>query len=184
MGLCLVSFIQNLILYVPGFVPLDVLFIRAIFHLIQFIILVILLKLVVNGKLLREGLSFLLVAFVSIVITIYNLKGIPFYIGNIEIVQSLLLILINIVALLQLIRKDEIHIFLSPLFWITAGTFFYYCMFLLTQCIPEYRAALQGPLQHQKKVLLLIIIIIQFIFYIIGASVAGRKKSEDLATLY
>ena len=68
MGLCLVSFIQNLILYVPRFVSVDILFIRASFQLINYIILLLLLKMVIEGKWLQEGIKILLVSFVSVVL--------------------------------------------------------------------------------------------------------------------
>lgn len=73
---------------------------------------------------LREGMKILLVSFVSVVITIYSVRGISVYLGNIEIVQGLLLILLTIIALFQLIRSLDIFIFLSPMFWIAGGTFF------------------------------------------------------------
>lgn len=179
MGLCFVTFIQNLILYIPQFVPLDVLFIRASFHLMNFIILLLLLQLVIEGKWIREGIKILLVAFVSVVITIYSTRGIPIYQGNIEIAQALLMILLNFVALLQLIRRHDIFIFLSPMFWIAGGTLFYYSMFLLTQSLPEYKAVIQAESHQQTRVLLLVIIIIQFIFYTVAATVAANKKQDD-----
>lgn len=184
MGLCLANFIQNLILYIPRFVPLDIIFIRACFQLINYIILLMLLKLVIKGPLLREAIKILMVAFVSVVITIFSLNGSPVYLGNIEIMQSLVLILITLIALLQLIRSQDIFIFLSPMFWIAGGTFFYYSMFLLTQSIPEYKVVLQPPSHQQKKALLLIIILIQFIFYIIAAIVAGSKNKDERMVLY
>lgn len=179
MGLCLVSFIQNLILYIPRVVPIDILFIRAIFQLINYIILLLLLKAVITGKWLREGMKILLVSFVSVAVTIYSTKGIALYLGKIEIVQALILILITLIALFQLIRSLDIFIFLSPMFWIAGGTFFYYSMFLITQAIPEYKVVLQGIPQQQKQALLLVIIIIQFSFYIIAAIVAGNKNKEE-----
>lgn len=178
MGFCLVSFIQNLILNVRQFVPVDILFIRASFHLISYIILLLLLQFVIERKWMREGMKILLVSFVSVVITIYITRGISVYLRNIEIAQALLMIVLNFIVLLQLIRKHDIFIFLSPMFWIAGGTFFYYCMFLLTQSLPEYKAVLQGESQ-QKKALLLVIILIQFIFYIIAATVAANKNKND-----
>ncbi|HKH62528.1 MAG TPA: hypothetical protein VKA49_16910 [Flavitalea sp.] len=184
MGFCLVSFIQNLILNLLQFVPLDILFIKASFHLITYIILLLLLQLVIEGKWIREGIKILLVSFVSVVITIYITRGISVYLRNIEIAQALLMIVLNFIVLLQLIRKHDIFIFLSPMFWIAGGTFFYYCMFLLTQSLPEYKAVLQGESQQQKRALLLVIILIQFVFYIIAATVAANKNKDDRMITY
>ena len=184
MGLCLVSFIQNLILYIPRLIPLDILFIKAIFELMNYIILLVLLHLVIEGKSLREGIKILLVSFVSVVITIYSTQGIAAYLSNIEIAQALLMILFNFIVLLQLIRRHDIFIFQSPMFWIAAGTFFYYSMFLLTQALPDYKAVLQFVPQQQKKILLLIMIVVQFAFYIIAAAVAEKKKKDDHMILY
>jgi hypothetical protein len=183
MVLCLVSFIQNLILYVPKFVSIDILFIRATFHLAQFIILLILLEMVVSGKWLQEGIKILLVSFVSVVITVYSLKGIQHSIKIIELMQALFLILITVIALLQLIRSQDIHIFHSPMFWVAVGTFFHYSIFLITQSVPEYKAVLHGE-PEQRKILLLIIILVQFIFYTIAASVAGKKNGDDQMIMY
>lgn len=177
MGLCLVTFIQNLLLYVPRFVPLDIFFIRAIFQLINYIILLVLLQVVIEQKWLRELTKLLLVSFVSVVVTIYSIAGISGYLPKIETIQSLLLIALNLIVLFQLIKSRDIYIFLSPMFWIAGGSFFYYCMFLLTQSIPEYKGiSAETP---QKKILLLVIILIQFIFYIIAATVAANKNKDE-----
>ena len=182
MVLCLVSFIQNLILYIPGFVPLDILFIRGSFQLINYILLMMMMKLIVKGRLVREAMKILLVSFVSIVITIYCIKGTTTNLWNIEMIQALVLIVITLVALFQLIRSQDIFIFLSPLFWITAGTFFYYSMLLLTESIPDYKhVPVDTPFQ-QKKALLMVMILIQFIFYSIAAAVAGDKNKEQRIT--
>lgn len=178
MSLCLISFIQNLILYIPRLVTVDTLFIRAIFELIHYIIFLILLHLVVGGKLIREGIKVLLVSFVSVVLTIYATLGIPVYLVNIEITQALIIIVLTVFVLLQLIRSHDIFIFLSPMFWIAGGTFFYHSMFLLTQSIPEYKEVLQNTPQEQKKILVLVIIVIQFVFYIVAAGVASNKNKE------
>lgn len=183
MVLCLITLIQNLILYIPKFASVDLLFIRATFQLAQFIILLILLQVVIAGKWLREGLKILLVAFVSITITVYCLKGIQHYITTIGMIQALLLLLVTILALLQLIKSQDIYIFLSPLFWIASGTFFYYSMFLITLSIPEYKALLREE-PEEKKVLLVIIMLVQFIFYIIAATVAGNKDKNDQRIIY
>ena len=179
MVICLVSFIQNLIIYIPRFVTVDLLFIQASFQLINFIILSILLYIVIYGKWLMESLKIFHVVFVSVAVTLYTTRGITSSLYNVQLVQSLFLIAMNIIVLLQLIKRHDILIFLSPMFWIAAGTFFYYSMFLLTQSLPDYKSVLRGESKEQKKILLLIIIMIQFIFYIISATVAGNKPQEN-----
>ena len=178
MGLCIVSFIQNLILYIPSFVPVDIFFIKGSFQLINYFILLMMMKQIVKGRLVREAIKVALVSFVSIVITIYCLQGVTANLGNIELIQALVLILISLFVLLQLIRSQDIFIFLSPMFWITAGTFFYYSMLLLTESIPDYKPVSGDTPFQQKKALLMVMIIVQFIFYIIAAGVAGDKNKE------
>lgn len=179
MVFCLVSFMQNVILYIPKVASVDMLFIRATFQLLQFVILLILLEMVITGKWLQEGIKVLLISFVSVVITIYCLQGIQQYMRIIELMQAILLISTTLVTLSQLIKSHDIHIFLSPLFWIACGTLFYYSMFFITQSIPEYTTVLHGEPQQQKKVLLLIILLIQFIFYIVAATIARTKNNND-----
>ena len=183
MVFCLVSVIQNLILYIPKTASVDVFFVRAVFQLAHFIILMILLEMVVQGRWFKEGIKILLVSFVSVVITIYIFEGISRYLPAIEVFQSLMLILITLTAVLQLIRSHDIHIFLSPMFWVTGGTFFYYSMFFLTQSIPDYILIIRGEPQ-QKKLLLLIITLVQFAFYTVAAKVAGDKNEDDAAGTY
>jgi hypothetical protein len=179
MGLCLVGFIQNLLLYIPQLVPVDLLFIKASFELITYVILLVLINLVIEGRWWRETIKILLVAFISVVITIYSTRGIGAYLANIEIAQASVMILLNFVVLLQLIRRHDIFIFHSPMFWVAGGTFFYQSMFLLTHALPEYNAVLQVVPQQQKKILLLIMIIIQFGFYVVAATVAAKDDKED-----
>ena len=178
MVFCLLSFIQNLILYIPGFIPINSLFIRATFQLSHFVILLLLLRMIVKGRWLREGLKVLLVSFFSVVITVYGLRGVGPYFRTIEMLQAFFLIGITLVALFQLIRKQDLFIFNSPMFWIVAGTFFYYSMFLLTQSLPEYNPVIAGIPYQQKRVLLLIIILIQYLFYTIAAAVSRDKIIE------
>src|SRR5688572_16567139 len=68
---CIVTFIQNLILYIPKFTAGNSIFLKAFFQLSQFIIILFLLKMSMPKKWLQEGTKILLVAFVSMVITIY-----------------------------------------------------------------------------------------------------------------
>lgn len=182
MALCLVTFVGNVILYTPRFVQVENISINAIFQLINYTVLFILLQAVIEQKWLRELSKFLLVAFVSAVITIYSIRAIPTYLPQVEFVQALLLILLNLIVLFQLIRSQDIYIFLSPTFWIAGGSFFYYSMFLLTQSIPEYKGVSSET--PQKKILLLVIILVQFIFYIVGAAVAANKSKEDRMISY
>ena len=178
MGVCLVNFIQNLILYIPRLVVVDMLFIKASFELINYILMLVLINLVIEGRWWREAIRILLVAFISVVVTIYIIQGVSKYLWNIEIAQSSVMILLNFVVLLQLIRRHDIFIFQSPMFWIAAGTFFYYSMFLLTHALPEYKAVLQEVPQAQKQILMLVMIIVQFGFYIAAAAVAGKSDKE------
>ena len=94
------------------------------------------------------------------------------------------MIVITLIVLLQLIRSHDIFIFLSPLFWIAGGTFFYYSMFLLTQSIPEYKAAFRECHCNNRKYVLLITILIQFIFYIIAATVTANKNQDERMMTY
>lgn len=179
MGLCLVSFIGHLLLYVPRFVPIDIEFITASFELFNYIILLVLFHLVIDGRWLKELLKIMLISFVSVVITIYSIRGIAPYHPNIEVVQSLIIIFLALVALFQLIKSHDVFIFLSPMFWVASGTFFYYSMFLLTQSIPDYKQAVAGTPEHQKRILLLVIVLVQFIFYIIAAAVAANGERRE-----
>lgn len=179
MGLCLVSFIGHLILYIPKFVSIDTTFISASFGLVNYIILFLLLQLVIGGRFLKEFLKMMLISFISVVVTIYSTAGIPAHYASIQFVQSLIMIPLTVIALFQLIKRHDVFIFLSPMFWVASGTFFFYSMFLLTQSIPDYKGVIPNTPEHEKKVLLLVIVFIQFIFYIIAAVVAARGGKQQ-----
>ena len=92
--------------------------------------------------------------------------------------ECIILVCLSLLALFHIIKNQDIYIFYSPLFWIAGGTFFYYTMYLLTQSLPEKNTLPSTP-NEQKQMLLLIIIFVQFIFYTIAASVAGKSEGND-----
>ena len=175
---CMVSFIQNVILYVPGLVTINQDFIKIVFALAQFVLLLLIIRVTMDSKFIREGIKIILVSFVTVVITLFTLNRVQAYGLSIEIGECIILVCLSLLALFHIIKNQDIYIFYSPLFWIAGGTFFYYTMYLLTQSLPEKNTLPSTP-NEQKQMLLLIIIFVQFIFYTIAASVAGKSEGND-----
>ena len=175
---CMVSFIQNVILYVPGLVTINQAFIKIVFALAQFVLLLLIIRLTMDSKFIREGIKIVLISFVTVVITLFTLNRVQDYGLNIEIGECIILVCLTLLALFHIIKNQDMFIFYSPLFWIAGGTLFYYTMYLLTQSLPEKNTHPATP-NEQKRMLLLIIIFVQFIFYTIAAAVAGKSGGND-----
>ena len=115
-ALCLLSFMQHLIVYIPQLVPVNITFINSVFGLSEFALLLYLFKLVIQPVWIRESIHAALISFTSVAITIYTLRGTEAYSFKLAMAEALILLPVAVVALLQLIRDKQLFIFQSPMF--------------------------------------------------------------------
>ena len=178
-AISLLSVVQHLVTSVSTLSPANISFVNSIFGLSEFVLLLCLFRLVVTTRLLRESLYTVLIAFVSVSVTVYALRNTAQYASTLNMVAAFLLLLVAVVALLQLIREKQLFIFQSPMFWVAGGSICYFTMFLLTGFV-----GMQGKegsaLQHEKLVLLSVINCIRYLFFIVAAWVAQPTEEKNL----
>jgi hypothetical protein len=130
MILCLFNFIENIILMVPQSISTNQNAIAEIFSLVELILLLQIFKSVLPGK-LKQIVNVFLIAFLSAIITFYSLQGMSEKRINVEIIQDGIIIAVIAIGLFDLITNSSLHIFRIPLFWIAAGSLFYFAMSIL-----------------------------------------------------
>jgi hypothetical protein len=174
-AVCLLAFMQHLMVYIPQLVPVNIAYINGIFGLGEFALLLFLFKLTISSLWMREMLHTILISFTSVAITVYALRGTASHSFGLGMTAAFILLLAAIVALLQLIRDKQLFIFQSPMFWIAGGNICYFTMFILTGFVgSQGRGTL--ALQQEKLILLSVINDIRFVFFIVAACCAWPKK--------
>ncbi len=176
--ICLLAFLQHLMVYIPKLVPVNTTFINSIFGLGEFVLLLYLFRLVIEPVWLREMIYTVLIAFTSVAITIFSLRGTETHAAGLAMTAAFILLLIAVAALLQLIRDKQLFIFQSPMFWIAGGNICYFSMFLLTGLVGGEGKA-TSALQQEKMILLSVINDIRFVFFIVAAY-SARPKSDSV----
>jgi len=179
MILCIFLFIEQLIFHLPQFSSIDPGLIQPAFQLGEFVILFLLFRAALQQSRLKELLSYFLISFVSVVITIFLNKGFDAYHRNIDIAEECVIVLLSILVLLQLIRNQYMFIFQSPLFWIAGGSLCFYLMSLLIEFMTGNGMFTGKEKENEKAILLLGFSIIRLIFYIIAAAIQQYKKDDD-----
>ena len=174
-ALCLFVFLQYLALYFlhPG-VPV----LQTGFRLAEFTLVFYLFKLMITGQ-VKDLMNMLLVAFLSVTVTIYALKGITAYAGIITIIQAALLTILAIVLLFQLISNRHIVMVNEPGFWIAGGSLCYCGMVLFIEAITGSHSNGSQQLQQEKGLIIMIADIFRMVFFIVAASMTGKNKKEN-----
>lgn len=173
-AICLLAFMQHLMLYIPKLVPVNTTFINSIFGLGEFALLLYLFKLVITPPWIREMIHTVLTAFASVAITIFALSGTETHSFALALTAAFIVLLVAVVALLQLIRDKQLFIFQSPMFWIAGGNICYFSMFILTGFVGGEGIG-TSALQQEKMILLSVINDIRFVFFIVAAYSARPK---------
>lgn len=175
--ICLLSCMQHLIICIPSLASVNITLVNNIFGLGEFVLLLYLFKQVIPPRWIKELLHTVLIAFSSIAITIYTMRGTEQHAFKLSFIAAFIMLLAAIVALLQLIKDKQLFIFQSPMFWIAGGNICYFTMFILTGFV-----GIQGnegvALQHEKLILLSVINGIRYMFFIAAAYVAPQKDEK------
>lgn len=117
----------------------------------------------------------LLVSFLSVIITIYALKGVTAYSSVITIIQSSLLTILAVVTLYQQISDRQIMMPNEPSFWIAGGLLCYNGMVVFMEAI----AGNQLQTQQAKDLIIIVADILRMIFFIVAATMAGNNKKDN-----
>jgi hypothetical protein len=175
---CIIVFVQNLAISIPGLTTLYLPFISAIFRLAELSLLYYLLVQAAMPKRLREIMTMLLVSFVSVIITIYAFRGANAFPTTVTAIESAILLGLSLVALLKLISNSGIVLFREPVFWIAGGVICYFGTYLFIEIITRVRTGMSQDLQ-EKLIVFWLAGISRFIFFTIAAYVAPRRRNED-----
>jgi hypothetical protein len=174
---CLVVFVQNLAISIPALTAVYLPFISAIFRLAELSLLYYLFVQAALPKRLREIMTLLLVSFVSVIITVYAFRGADAFPTTVTAIESSVLIILALIALLRFIGNSGIILFREPLFWIAGGVICYFGTYLFIEVITRVRIGLSQDI-NEKLVVFWIAGISRFIFFAIAAIVAPAKRND------
>ncbi|WP_205514237.1 hypothetical protein [Longitalea arenae] len=173
--LCLSVFLHYLSFYFiqPRNVALQTGFALAAFTLSFYLF-----RLMMRSSAAKDIMNMLLVSFLSVVITIYALKGIPAYTSTLTIVQAALLTVLALAVLFQLISDRQIALVDEPAFWIAGGLLSYYGMVLFMEAIAGNRSTGSQQVQLEKDLIITVADILRMVFFIVAACMASRNNGR------
>jgi hypothetical protein len=166
---CLVNFIRDLPIHLYMLNEGDQNIINNVCYPIELILLARLFRATLI-KPLREGLTIILVAFLSSLLTWLSIKGWGKDNTILEIIQNAVLIGVVLLSLPSLVRAKGLDIFRSSLFWIAGGTLFYLLIGLLLRLVNPC-----CPLNAEGKILLSLATLIRYSLYML-AVLPGRDS--------
>ena len=178
---CFVAFIKQLVLYIPGLLKKDISLAINAFDLGEFILLYYLFKLSISQKRVRDLMNILLASFISIVITIYILKGPDAFPVSVSLVQSVILMMLSVISLLQQATNKTIVLFREPLFWIAGGILCFSGMNVFMEVLLTCYPQLTEQALQEKNMVLYAAGILRFLLFAVAAGVPKRRKQESQA---
>jgi hypothetical protein len=175
-AVCLFVFLQYLTLYFlqPGLPAL-----QTGFRLAEFTLVFYLFKLMMTSSQAKDLMNMMLVSFLSIVITIFSLKGITAYAGIITIIEASVLTFLAFVVLFQLISNKQIAMPNEPGFWIAGGMLCFFGMVVFMEAIAGSQSGLSQQIQQEKGFIVTVADILRMVFFIVAASIAGKNRNDN-----
>lgn len=149
---------------------------ESVFNCIEFILLLLIFRLVFNNLFARQLIYYFLTVYLSVVLTLYFTNQIMTVEPAKKIIEAAVLLLLSALCLYRLIDEKSIFILYSPLFWIAAGTGIYYCMSLGIEALN-----LGGYLNQEraeKEILLLVFNFVRHLFYTIACFKLDKPEKE------
>jgi hypothetical protein len=155
---------------------------QHLFALVELLILIQMLKSLLFGN-LRKAFNIFLISFLSSSITYYLLEGADQNNPGISSFQDAVIILIGILSLVKLIRKNDLYLFKLPIFWIAVGTVFY---FVIAEILEAAGCCSVQPISTlaDKILLLNIANLIRYFFYTLAGLSYYPKKTNGREPAY
>jgi hypothetical protein len=150
---------------------------QHLFALVELLILIQMLKSLLFSN-IRKVFDIFLISFLSSSLTYYLLGGADQNNPGISRIQDGVIILIGILGIIKLIRKNDLNLFNLPIFWITVGTVFY---FVIAEILEAAGCCSVQPISTlaDKILLLNIASLIRYFFYALaGLSYYPIKNDE------
>lgn len=173
-ALCFFVFLQHLTL---TFIQPGSEILQTGFKLAGFVLVFYLLKLMMISNRGKDIMNMFLVSFLSIVATIYSIKGIMAFPGIITVLQAAILTLLSFITLFHLISNRQIELVNEPAFWIAGGLICNYGMVLFMEAL-AYDSGLSQQIQQEKNLVLLIADAVRFVFFSVAAAVAPINNRQ------
>ena len=172
--LCLFVFLQYLTVYFiqPGYPILQTGLQLAAFTLVFYLF-----KLTMTSSQAKDIMNMFLVSFLSVIITIYALKGITAFAGIMTIVQAAILTLLAFVTLFQLISNRHIVMINEPAFWIAGGSLCYYGMVVFMEAIAN--SDLSQQIQREKGLIIIVADMLRMIIFAVAAGIAPKRQRAE-----
>lgn len=181
--ICLLGFLKGLAPITKTLPPDNQSMITNICSLLEMILLIQIFKTSLSGK-TKDVLNITIIAFLSVYITYFSIKGWSVTSKEFEVIQSYIIMAAIIVSLPPLIRTTNLGVFESPLFWITGGTLVYTFLYLLLEWVDSSSGSVSRGLQTEKNMFLSIAALIRYSLYILAVLLARRQdKTEKEATI-
>jgi hypothetical protein len=174
---CLFIFLQHL---VTGFMLRNTPVIQPITQLIEFLLAFYMIKWMMTDKPMRDIMNMLMVSFLSVIVTIYTIKGIMSFPKTITAIQGIILFTLAFIVLLQLINNKQMVMIHEPAFWIAGGILCYYGMSVFMEAILTWNSGLSQQINQEKNLVLLATEVIRFAFFTTAAYVAGASRDAEL----
>ena len=170
---CLFNFLQHLSLTFiqPGSVLL-----QTGFGLAQFTLSFYLFKLLMVPARGKEIMNMFLASFLSVVITIYVLKGITTWGSILGLVQAVILVIIALIILIQLINNRQIVLINEQGFWIAGGLLAFYGMVVFMESIAGFDSNVSQQIQNEKDLVLLLADIFRLTLFSVGTAIAVKVR--------
>ncbi len=179
MVLSLLTFFQHLLTGTSQLAPSGRSFIQAVFSLGEFMILLYLFRPTTRQKWVRDLFNLFAIAFLSVVITIYAIKGPAASYGTIGALESVILLLAAVMTLLRLLKADQVFIFQLPMFWIIVGTLCYSSMYLLLELLQHDNGNIPADQQQEKLILLAVLNSIRSVLFMVAAYLGSAQLRPE-----
>jgi hypothetical protein len=184
MILCLLNFLKGILLLIPDLVIIHRNTISTIFALAELVILLLVFRTLFSGR-LRYLLTFFMIAFLSSLLTFYFLKGITIKREYLEEIQEGVILIFSLLGLFEMVDKEDLLIFQSPLLWITIGTIFYFSISLLIRPVESLSVSGRQPSGAANQFLLDIALSARYLFYLLAGwfyqAPGGKRKKENFS---
>lgn len=139
--------------------------VNNIFALLELIFLVLLFRPGLSSQ-ARNAVNVFLVAFLSVILTYFVLRGWGNCNVAIDTVEAFIIAVIIGLSLPPLIRNSHMYVLQSPLIWIAGGTLFYFFTLILLEWVGGscYLPVNRAP-DTEKMILLAIAALVRYLLY-------------------
>jgi hypothetical protein len=164
MIVCLLNFIGGLIREEALLDAQKQSIVNNLFSLLELIAITQLFKPVLNAR-TKNLFNIFLISFLSVLLTYFSIKGWAVSSIGLDTLQNGIIIGVVLLSLPPLVRSIALYIFEFPLFWIAAGTLFYFLIFILLEWVDGRYLSPSGSPDTEKMIFLAIAAFIRYLLY-------------------